>query len=139
MCIVQLGFGGLGEATNVARSESKSATTQPRTVYFRTDLTLPADARQQYFACVLEVEVDDGAVVYLNGAVVGRLNMPPRVGFNTKVCARARAAMRVCRARAAPRGDSGEGVTAVWLTGWEFAGWRLELLSVPTHSRVSTH
>src|SRR4051794_39373110 len=68
----QLGYGDGGEATVV--SFGPSPTAKFVTTYFRRTFAV-ADATR-VTSIALQLVRDDGAVVYLNGAEVGRSNMP---------------------------------------------------------------
>jgi len=68
----QLGYGDGDEATRV--SFGPSSTNKFITTYFRR--SFPASEIRRYAALNLEIQRDDGAVVYLNGREVARSNMP---------------------------------------------------------------
>jgi hypothetical protein len=73
--LAQLGYGDNDEATEV----DEDATT----IYFRKKITLSNVAA---YGSSLQVELryDDGAIVYLNGTEVKRINMPSgAIGYNT--------------------------------------------------------
>lgn len=68
-----LGFGLGGEATKLAGG---TATIRPLTTYFRRRFT--ADPGDRDAPLRLRLAVDDGAIVYLNGVEVYRINLPER-------------------------------------------------------------
>jgi acid phosphatase type 7 len=75
----QLGYGENDEATTVA---SGPGTTHFVTTYFRAPFVV--DAPTRYANLSGELTYDDGAVVYLNGTEVFRINMPSgEPTFNT--------------------------------------------------------
>ncbi len=61
-----------------------SQTTKRTTVYFRYKLTL----NTPYLAVKMSVVCDDGAVVYVNGVEVNRLNMPAGTDATSAVVAK---------------------------------------------------
>jgi uncharacterized repeat protein (TIGR01451 family) len=67
----ELGFGEGDETTVVNGGPS---TNRYMTIYFRKTISIPNTA--VYGACTLNLVYDDGAVVYVNGVEVGRVNMP---------------------------------------------------------------
>jgi tartrate-resistant acid phosphatase type 5 len=76
-----LGYGDGDEATIV--SFGPSATNKPITTYFRRTFSV-AD-RSVFTGLTLELQRDDGAVVYLNGQEVARSNMPSgTVAYSTR-------------------------------------------------------
>jgi len=79
--LAQFGYGDDDETSVVSfggNASGKHITTYFRRAFFLAD---PAD----YSALKAAVLVDDGAVIYLNGAEVGRLNMPVGpIGFSTE-------------------------------------------------------
>src|SRR4051794_36892986 len=68
----QLGYGDGDEATRVAFGPS--STSKFVTTYFRT--SFPASEIQRYSALNIDIQRDDGAIIYLNGREVARSNMP---------------------------------------------------------------
>ncbi len=67
-----LGFGDPWIRTTV--NAGSDAQHRPRTTYFRSSFTVPAD--RSFSAVTLSLMRDDGAVIYLNGREVARSNMP---------------------------------------------------------------
>lgn len=67
-----LGFGDPWIRTTV--NGGPDAQHRPRTTYFRSSFTVPADRR--FTSVTLSLMRDDGAVVYLNGREVARSNLP---------------------------------------------------------------
>jgi outer membrane protein assembly factor BamB len=68
----KLGYGSQGERTRLRfGSDAKK---KPMTCYFRHAFEAPADL--EFHALDLGVLVDDGAVIHLNGAEIGRIFMP---------------------------------------------------------------
>jgi hypothetical protein len=67
-----LGFGDPWIRTTV--NAGPNAQNRPRTTYFRSSFTVPADRR--FTSVTLSLMRDDGAVVYLNGREVARSNLP---------------------------------------------------------------
>jgi eukaryotic-like serine/threonine-protein kinase len=67
-----LGFGDPHIRTQV--NSGSDAQHRPRTTYFRTTFTVPAE--RSFSAVTLSLMRDDGAVIYLNGREVARSNMP---------------------------------------------------------------
>ncbi len=67
-----LGYGEGGEATELSFGPDKNK--KPITCYFRRGPEIPREGR--YSELRLNVLVDDGAVIYLNGKEVGRISMP---------------------------------------------------------------
>ncbi|MDL2242060.1 T9SS type A sorting domain-containing protein, partial [Bacteroidales bacterium OttesenSCG-928-L03] len=68
-----LGYGGLGHTTTI--SYGSNANNKYTTAYFRKKVTITNLSTKDDFE--VTVLADDGAVVYVNGQEVGRLNMPP--------------------------------------------------------------
>ncbi|MEZ5325600.1 MAG: VCBS repeat-containing protein [Verrucomicrobiales bacterium] len=68
----ELGFGDGGEATKLKPGPSNNRTI---TFYFRHRFQVPADVLRDYHFLTLELLVDDGAVVYLNGTPVATVNL----------------------------------------------------------------
>jgi len=66
----EFGYGEDDEATVVSYGSDSSA--KYITTYFRTSFSLATS----YTSLTLNVLVDDGAVVYLNGTEIGRVNLP---------------------------------------------------------------
>lgn len=76
----QLGYGGKGEVTTVAYGSD--ANNKYPTAYFRNSVTISNLSSKTNF--VISTFVDDGAVVYVNGTEVGRVNMPSgAISFTT--------------------------------------------------------
>lgn len=76
----QLGYGGKGEVT-VLNYGSNSNNKYP-TAYFRKDIQLSDLDKKSSFR--LGIFADDGAVVYVNGRELARLNMPAgTISYNT--------------------------------------------------------
>ena len=71
--VAQLGFGGDGEATTVARTNAGGTTNIA--FYFRRTFNVPDPSL--YSNLLVRLRRDDGAVVYLNEQEIFRSNMPP--------------------------------------------------------------
>lgn len=71
--VAQLGFGGDGEATTVARTNAAGTTNIA--YYFRHTFDVPDPSL--YSNLLVRLRRDDGAVVYLNEQEIFRSNMPP--------------------------------------------------------------
>ena len=68
----QLGYGGNGEVTSVNFGSNPGD--KFRTTYFRREF--PVGDHTAYVSMDLRVVRDDGVVVYLNGTLIARINMP---------------------------------------------------------------
>jgi uncharacterized repeat protein (TIGR01451 family) len=68
----ELGYGDGDEATIV--SFGPSSTTKYPTTYFRRQVTIPNVSAHQFYR--LDIEYDDGYVIYINGVEAARGNMP---------------------------------------------------------------
>lgn len=75
----QLGYGGKGEVTTIGFGDN--AQNKYITYYFRKTVTLTKPANIQNVS--LNAFVDDGAVIYINGTELGRINMPAGIIGNT--------------------------------------------------------
>ncbi len=76
----QLGYGGKGETTTL--EYGGNANNKFISYYFRQNFNLTNKNSKQNF--VLTATVDDGAVIYVNGQELGRINMPSgAINFNT--------------------------------------------------------
>lgn len=75
-----LGYGNLGHSTTIGYGTD--ANNKYITAYFRKTVNISGLASKDNF--VISTYVDDGAVVYVNGTEVGRVNMPAgTIAFNT--------------------------------------------------------
>lgn len=74
--VAPLGYGEASGITNIAPTTPAypSTTTESNPGYFRTTFT--ASNVQNLSGARLEIQVDDGAIVYLNGSEIARINYP---------------------------------------------------------------
>lgn len=78
-----LGYGAASSGYNTEISYGSSSTNKYTAYYFRKNVTLsePPSEENKF---ILDFDVDDGMVVYVNGVEAGRYNMPAgEVSFNT--------------------------------------------------------
>ncbi len=80
--LAPLGYTAPGVVTNVSFGPNSAA--KYRTTYFRKKVALTAGDLAAYDSVRISLTIDDGAIVYLNGAEIMRRNMPATgVTYNT--------------------------------------------------------